>query len=46
MTLDPKTHKVYLLAAEFGQAPEAQPGQKKGRPPILPDSFHVLVVGK
>jgi YVTN family beta-propeller protein len=46
MTLDPKTHKVYLLAAEFGPAPEAQPGQKKGRPPILPDSFHVLVVGK
>jgi len=46
MTLDPKTHKVYLLAAEFGLAPEAQPGQKKGRPPILPDSFHVLVVGK
>ena len=34
------------LAAEFGPAPEAQPGQKKGRPPILPDSFHVLVVGK
>jgi YVTN family beta-propeller protein len=46
MALDPKTHKVYLLAAEFGPAPEAQPGQKKGRPPILPDSFHVLVVGK
>jgi hypothetical protein len=46
MTLDPKTHKVYLLAAEFGPAPEAQPNQKKGRAPILPDSFHVLVVGK
>jgi YVTN family beta-propeller protein len=46
MALDPKTHRVYLLAAEFGPAPEAQPGQKKGRPPILPDSFHVLVVGK
>src|SRR5215831_15936695 len=46
MTVDEKTHKVYLLAAERGPAPEAQPGQKKGRPPILPDSFHVLVVGK
>lgn len=45
MTVDPKTHKVYLLAAEYGPAPEAS-GGKKGRPPILPDSFHVLVVGK
>jgi hypothetical protein len=46
MTLDPKTHKVYLLAAEYGEAPAAKEGQKKGRAPILPDSFHVLVVGK
>jgi YVTN family beta-propeller protein len=45
MTVDPKTHRVYLLAAEYGPAPEAKEG-KKGRPPILPDSFHVLVVGK
>jgi DNA-binding beta-propeller fold protein YncE len=46
MTLDPKTHKVFLLAAEYGEAPPPKEGQKKGRPPILPDSFHVLVVGK
>ena len=46
MTVDEKAHRVYLLAAEYGPAPEAQGGQKKGRPPILPDSFHVLVVGK
>jgi DNA-binding beta-propeller fold protein YncE len=45
MTVDPKLHRVYLLAAEYGPAPEAKEG-KKGRPPILPDSFHVLVVGK
>jgi len=45
MTVDSKNHRVYLLAAEFGPAPEAAPG-KKARPPILPDSFHVLVVGK
>lgn len=43
MTLDPKTHRVYLLAAEYG--PPAG-GEKKGRPSILPDTFHVLVVGK
>ena len=46
MTVDEKTHRVYLLAAQFGPAPETKPGQKKQRPPILPDSFHVLVVGK
>jgi DNA-binding beta-propeller fold protein YncE len=46
MTVDPKTHKVYLLAAEYGEAPPPKEGQKKGRPPVLPDSFHVLVVGK
>ena len=45
MTVDEKLHRVYLLAAEYGPAPEAKEG-KKGRPPVLPDSFHVLVVGK
>jgi hypothetical protein len=35
-----------LLAAEYGPTPEAKEGQKKARPPVLPDSFHVLVVGK
>lgn len=46
MTVDPKTHRIYLLAADFGPAPEAKPGEKARRPPVLPDSFHVLVVGK
>jgi len=46
MTVDPRTHRVYLLAAEYGPAPAAKAGEKKGRPPVLPDSFHVLVVGK
>jgi YVTN family beta-propeller protein len=45
MAVDPKNHKVYLLAAEYGPAPQA-PSGKKARPPILPDSFHILVVGK
>jgi DNA-binding beta-propeller fold protein YncE len=46
MALDEKTHKIFLLAAEYGPAPEPKAGQKKGRAPVLPDSFHVLVVGK
>jgi len=45
MTVDPKTHRVYLLAAEYGPPAEAK-GGKAGRPTVLPDSFHVLVVGK
>jgi DNA-binding beta-propeller fold protein YncE len=45
MTVDTKTHRVYLLAAEYpAPAAGAQPG--RGRPQALPDSFHVLVVGK
>ena len=46
MTVDEKLHRVYLLAAEYGQPAEAKEGVKKGPPPIKPDSFHVLVVGK
>jgi len=45
MAVDTKTHKIYLLTAEFGPMPAAEPG-KRVRPPILPDTFHVLVVGK
>lgn len=40
MTLDPKTHRIYLSAAEFG--PREQ-GQR--RPPMLPGTFKVLVFG-
>ena len=41
MTVDEKLHRVYLLGADFAAAPAGQ----KGRPAV-PDSFHVLVVGK
>jgi DNA-binding beta-propeller fold protein YncE len=51
MAVDDKNHKVYLLAAEYPPPSEqpAQPAQggRGGRgPQALPDSFHVLVVGK
>lgn len=45
MTVDSKNHRVYLLAAAYGPTPAASSGQRV-RPPILPDSFHVIVVGK
>ena len=46
MTVDEKLHRVYLLAAELGPAPAPKEGKKQSRPPALPDTFHVLVVGK
>jgi DNA-binding beta-propeller fold protein YncE len=46
MCVDEKMHRVYLLAAEYAQAPETKPGETKKGAPILPDSFHILVVGK
>jgi hypothetical protein len=45
LTLDPATHRLYMATADYGPAPETKDG-KKGRPAILPDTFHVLVVGK
>lgn len=42
MTLDEKTHRIYLLAADY----PPQDANAKGRPTAIPDSFHVLVVGK
>ncbi len=45
MALDPKTHRVYLAAAEYGQAPApTTPGGRPGRPPMIPGSFAILVV--
>ena len=40
MTIDPKTHKIYLASAKF-ETPTA--GQRRGR--IVPDSFKILVYG-
>ncbi len=47
MTLDTKTNRVFLIAAEFG--PAAAPpsgGGRAGRGPMIPDSFSILVVGR
>jgi len=40
MTLDPKTHKIYLAAAKF-EAPAE--GQRRGK--MIPDSFKIMVYG-
>ena len=45
LALDPRTHRVFLAAAGFGEAPKPTAEQPKPRPPMLPDSFVILVVG-
>ena len=49
MTLDPKTHKIYLSAADYApvsQTPQAEtPAGRFTRPQPLPNSFKVLIYG-
>ena len=42
MTLDPKTHRLYVAAAEF-LPPVAGPDGKMQRPQIVPGSFKIVV---
>ena len=49
MTIDPKTHYIYLPAAEYGPPippPAGAPAGAHPRPSIIKDSFVILVVGK
>lgn len=55
-TLDPKTNRILLIAAEYGPVPApaaspsgTPPSDKKGkggRAPMVPDSFTILAVGR
>jgi hypothetical protein len=49
MTLDPKTHNIYLAAVDFeapaDPAAQPSPGQRQLRPKPVPNSFKVLVYG-
>jgi DNA-binding beta-propeller fold protein YncE len=57
LTLDTKTQQIYLITAEFGPASLGTPPpgnlpanapdwMKRPRPPLIPGSFQILVVGK
>jgi DNA-binding beta-propeller fold protein YncE len=47
LTLDRKTGRVLLIAAEFGpSAPPATPGGRPVRGPMVQDSFQIVAVGK
>lgn len=45
LALDPKTHRVFLAAASFGEPPAPTAEQPRPRPPMQADSFVILVVG-
>jgi len=46
MTLDTKTHQVYLVTAEFGTAPAPTAQQPRPRPPMVPGSFTLLIMSR
>ena len=45
MTLDPKTHKIYLAAAKYEAPAEGAPAGGRGRGRMVPGSFKILVYG-
>jgi DNA-binding beta-propeller fold protein YncE len=46
IAIDPRTHKVYTVAAELGPPPSPTAERPRPRPAILPDTFTVLVIGR
>jgi len=46
MELDPKTHNVFVVTAEYGPAPAPTKEQPKPRPTVVPNSFQLLIFGK
>lgn len=46
MEVDPKTHNVFTVTAQFGPMPtDVKPGERR-RPPMIPGSFTLLVFGQ
>lgn len=46
MALDPKTHHVYVAAAEYGETPAPTADRPHPRPPMVPGSFVILELAK
>jgi YVTN family beta-propeller protein len=46
MAVDTKTHRIYLVSAEFGPPPAPTAERPRPRPSIVPGSFTLLVMDK
>ena len=46
LDLDQKTHRVFLVSAEFGPTPAPTAERPRPRPPMIPGSFTLLVFGR
>jgi YVTN family beta-propeller protein len=46
MTLDPKTHRVFTVTADFGPPPAATTENPRPRPTMVPGTFTLLVLEK
>jgi DNA-binding beta-propeller fold protein YncE len=44
MALDPRSHRIYTVTADLGTPPPATEQDPHPRPPVLPDSFTLLVL--
>lgn len=45
MAIDTKTHNIYLPTADLGPTPAPTAENPRPRPPVLPDTFRIVVVG-
>ena len=46
MALDLKTHRIFLVTAEFGPPPAPTPEHPHPRPQAIPGTFTLLVLGR
>ena len=46
MELDTSNHNLYLVSADFGATPAATPEHPRPRPPMIPDTFTLLIYGR
>jgi DNA-binding beta-propeller fold protein YncE len=44
MALDPRTHRIYTVTADFGTTPAPTSAQPHPRPRVVPGSFRLLVL--
>ena len=46
MAYDETTDRIYTVTAQFGQAPAATADNPRPRPPVVPGTFTIIVIGR